>query len=338
MKTDLRYCLVLGLLLLLIPAASGFAKAPRIAVGIDAPALSGIDIAGQQQDLAGLRGNWVYIDYWATWCGPCMLDLPKVVTMSKAMQGRTDFKVLSVSLDEENSKEMVKWATNEYGIGYPVLFDGQGWNSPLAKAWGITQIPATFLINPQGAIVARDLPAGDVAKIIGNPKDQPYHPLSIATSEEVLHDSPSTGRGNLRDVRISLTLDPDVTATYRFHLYLTCGAVQPQGQPGKHDMRYEITITPDTSAGNPAVEINRAVGVSYLSDVFAQINAAEVPAPQPKDAPDVSVEFDEAAKLCVFVVPLPASCPLLTYALSLFDERVGQYVNNGLVAVNLAGA
>jgi thiol-disulfide isomerase/thioredoxin len=337
MITILRNSLALSLLLLAFHTSLALAAKGRIDVGVNAPALSGADIAGRQQDLAGLRGNWVYIDYWATWCGPCMLDLPKVVAMSKAMQERPDFKVLSVSLDEEPSREMVKWATNEYGIGYPVLFDGQGWNSPLVKAWGITQIPSTFLINPQGAIVARDLPASDVAKMIGSPKAQPYRPMNIATSEEVLPDSPSTGRGSLRDVRITLNLDPALNATSRFHLYLTCGSVQPQGQPGKHDMRYEITIKPSAANGRSEVEINRAVGVSYLSDVFAQINTAELPAPQPKDAPDVSVEFDEVNKLCVFVVPLPATCPLLTYALSMFDERLGQYVNNGLVAVKLAG-
>lgn len=337
MKTILRNNLLLCLLLPMLHANSA-AAAERIDVGVNAPALSGNDIAGQQQDLAALRGNWVYIDYWATWCGPCMLDLPKVVAMSKALQDRPDFKVLSVSLDEEPSKDMVKWAVNEYDIGYPVLFDGQGWNGSLAKAWGITQIPATFLIDPQGSIVARDLPASEVAKVIGDPKAQPYRPMKVATSEEILPDSPSTGRSTLRDVRISVNLDPALSLPSRFHLYLTCGSVQPQGQPGKHDMRYEITINPGSATGQPTVEINRAVGVSYLSDVFAQINNAELPPPQPRDAPDVSIEFDQANQLCVFVVPLPSSCALLTYALSMFDERLGQYVNNGLIEVNLAGA
>jgi peroxiredoxin len=326
----------LGLLALWLPA-TGYAAA-RLDVGSQAPALAGMDVMGTQRDLAAMRGKWVYLDFWATWCGPCMLDLPKVVTMSNELQARPDFAVLSVSLDEASSKQLVQWTVNEYGLKYPVLFDGQGWGSAYAEVWGITQIPATFLINPKGEIVARDLPAAAVAQFIGEPKAQPYRPMRISTSEEVLADSPSTGRENLRDVRISLALDPDLSIVRQFHLYLTCGSPQPQGQPSQHDMRYEITIKPSSDGQRSIVEMQRATGVSYLSDVFAQIRAIEPPAAASGDAPDISVEVNQASRVCVFVVPMPATCPQLTYALALFDERLGQYVNNGLVGVSLAGA
>ncbi len=330
--------LLLMLALSAVGLPTGSFAAVRLDVGAQAPALVGMDVTGTQRDLAAMRGKWVYLDFWATWCGPCMLDLPKVVALSTTLQTRRDFAVLSVSLDEAASKKLVLWTANEYGLKYPVLFDGAGWRSAYAETWGITQIPATFLINPEGVIVARDLPAGAVAQFIGEPQAVPYQPMRISTSEEVLFDSPSTGRDNLRDVRISLGLDPDLSVVRQFHLYLTCGPPQPQGQPGQHDLRYEITIKPSTDGQRSVVEMQRATGVSYLSDVFAQIRAIEPPATSVNDAPDISVEVDQASRVCVFVVPMPATCTQLTYALSLFDERLSQYVNNGLVGVSLAGA
>lgn len=328
---------ICAILLAVLAVYTCYAAPSRLDVGAPAPSLSGIDLTGAPQSLAAFKGNWVYVDFWATWCGPCMNDLPSVVDLSQKLESRSDFTVVSVNMDETPALGAVQQTAKDYGINYPVLFDGQGWRSPIAEAWGVTAIPATFLINPNGEIVARDVPALAVPELIGKPSSKSYKPMRLSTSEEVLADSPSTGRRNLRDVRISLDFDPRSFLPHKYYLYVACGARPAQGQPSKHDLRYEVTFTPDSSKQHYAVKVERATGVSYLTDVFSQLKEIDPGSMTGSTAPDISLELDLPNRSLVFIVPVPVSCPSMSYALSLFDENLGQYVNNGLIEVDLVG-
>jgi peroxiredoxin len=156
------YCAVVFVLIAAVSLAG--AQCPRS--GITAPDLSGTDISGKYLSLADYQGKWVYIDFWATWCGPCMRKLPQVVDLHKEVSERQDFAVISVSLDDSRTKNTLDSVTSKYGITFPVMYDGGGFNSQLASNWCVDSIPSTFLIDPNGQIYASDVSPSDALRII----------------------------------------------------------------------------------------------------------------------------------------------------------------------------
>jgi thiol-disulfide isomerase/thioredoxin len=126
-----------------------------IAVGADAPEilLNGLD--GKARKLSDLKGKVVLIDFWASWCGPCRRENPTVVRAYQQFRDR-GFEVFSVSLDKQ--KEPWERAIQQDGLVWPNhVSDLAGWNSIAASAYGVTSIPATFLLDQEGKVVATNL-------------------------------------------------------------------------------------------------------------------------------------------------------------------------------------
>lgn len=127
----------------------------RLALLGTTPKLDANVFGGGKFDLAQYKGKVVLIDFWATWCGPCLAELPNVKKVYAQLHNQ-GFDVVGVSLDEEKDtlgkfldKERLPWQT---------LFDEdpekQGWKMPLVKAFGIDGIPATYLVDKSGKIVS----------------------------------------------------------------------------------------------------------------------------------------------------------------------------------------
>ncbi len=152
---------VLGLFLgslfaLLILSGSAYSAPPSL--GQVAPEFAGKSLTGKDVSPSSLNseGKFVMLDFWASWCGPCMVELPNVVELYKNF--RSDkFEILSVSLDTEDTLEKLNEVITSYGIDYPVIYEGGGWETRLAKEWGVRAIPATFLVSPDGRIVLRNI-------------------------------------------------------------------------------------------------------------------------------------------------------------------------------------
>jgi len=136
------------------PQQDAALAAVGIVIGKPFPAFKGRTLDGAAFSLADWRGKVVLIDFWATWCGPCIGELPNVKAVYQAHHPR-GFEVIGVSLDQD--KATLQQGITAMGLSWPHLFDGGAWDSPLVKQCAVRGIPATFLIGRDGELLATGL-------------------------------------------------------------------------------------------------------------------------------------------------------------------------------------
>ena len=125
-----------------------------IVIGKPFPAFAGRTVDGSAFSLDQWRGKVVLIDFWATWCGPCIREMPNVKAAYEAHHAQ-GLEVIGVSLDQDKAT-LVKGIA-AMGLSWPHLFDGGAWETRLAKQCAVRSIPATFLIGKDGVLLATNL-------------------------------------------------------------------------------------------------------------------------------------------------------------------------------------
>lgn len=114
------------------------------------------NFAGGKTKLEDLKGKYVYIDVWATWCGPCRAEIPSLKKVEEKYQGK-NIEFVSISIDVDKDFEKWKTVVKDKELGGIQLFADKNWNSDFIKAFGITSIPRFILIDPSGNVVDADV-------------------------------------------------------------------------------------------------------------------------------------------------------------------------------------
>lgn len=148
----------------LSPAAQQSAAGARLGKRLDVLKRSAIgqpmidftqaDVNGKPVRLSDFKGKYVLLDFWASWCGPCRAENPNVLKAYNAFKDK-NFTVVGVSLDDKADKW--KQAIEHDGMPWIQVSDLKGFRNEVAQQYGIQAIPCSFLIDPQGIIIAKDL-------------------------------------------------------------------------------------------------------------------------------------------------------------------------------------
>ncbi|MBP6094645.1 peroxiredoxin family protein [Aquirufa regiilacus] len=147
------------------PFLENLKRLKGVSIGSEAPEIALPTPAGPIMRLSDLRGKYVLIDFWASWCGPCRRENPNVIKTYAAYKDK-GFEIFGVSLDQEKSAWINAIAKDQ--LTWPHVSDLQYWNSVAAQAYQVSSIPMTFLLDPQGKVIAKGLRGDSLNQYLAN--------------------------------------------------------------------------------------------------------------------------------------------------------------------------
>lgn len=133
----------------------------KLSIGALAPEITMADTSGKLFSLSALRGKYVLVDFWASWCAPCRGENPNVVANYNKYKNK-NFTILGVSLDDDKA-QWIK-AINKDKLSWKEVSDLKGWSSAAVDKYGFEGIPYNVLLDPQGKIIAMELREADLGK------------------------------------------------------------------------------------------------------------------------------------------------------------------------------
>lgn len=114
-----------------------------------------VDLDGRRWTTGDLKGQVVLLDFWATWCAPCLADLPLLRAL-RQKHAREDFEILGISLDVTSRRGFVSWL-NRHRIDWPQVHLRQGYAADVPRLFGVEQLPSTVVIDRDGRVAGIDV-------------------------------------------------------------------------------------------------------------------------------------------------------------------------------------
>jgi peroxiredoxin len=148
-----------------------------LAVGDHFVDVEGLNEEGEMIKLSQFSGKYILLDFWASWCGPCRQENPNLLKAYKEYSSK-GFQVLSFSID--NNEDMWRKAVKKDSLIWPNVIDSNGSYSKMSALYGVRAIPASFLINPEGIIIAKDLRGDSLEKRL----QEVFHNSGLGTSHK----------------------------------------------------------------------------------------------------------------------------------------------------------
>lgn len=127
-----------------------------VRIGAIAPDFTQADTSGNTVHLKDLRGKYVLLDFWASWCYPCREENPNLVRAFNQYKNR-NFTVLGISLDQPGKQDAWTKAIREDGLSWLHVSDLKYWKNEVALLYSVRSIPQNFLLDPNGKIIAANL-------------------------------------------------------------------------------------------------------------------------------------------------------------------------------------
>lgn len=126
----------------------------RAALQAEVDGFSAVDMDGRPLSMADLRGRVVLIEFWATWCAPCLSDIPWIKEAREAYGAR--FEAVGISLDVIDRASFVSWL-RRHDVSWRQVYDGRGWSSPAVAPFHLDGIPFNVLVGADGRVIGTNV-------------------------------------------------------------------------------------------------------------------------------------------------------------------------------------
>lgn len=132
-----------------------------------------VDISGKRVAMQDLRGRVVLLEFWATWCAPCLAEIPMLREVERRFGDRV--AIIGVSVDVQDRASFIGWLRRQE-IDWPQVFDGRGWTSPTVMPFELTRVPFNVLVGTDGRVVGVDVRGKQLVRSFDVLLNRVHHP------------------------------------------------------------------------------------------------------------------------------------------------------------------